>query len=473
MTLQEAFYLQVKQEKLFTRNDHVLVAVSTGVDSMVLLDLLQRLPSKVHPEIGVVHFNHGLREQSLEEEQFLKEYCLDKQLPFYSETWEVPSDIQVISEATLREARYAFFDRICRQHGYTHLVTAHHGTDQVETVLRRLVTGSYIWDMSGISMSQQRATYLLVRPLLFASKADLLHYACTHGLDYYEDATNSSREYQRNRIRHDWLPLIEKENPNYLQHFHHFVTQLNYTKDIVSQVVDPMYSELVTYDLDERPQLNRAGFLRQPESLQYMVFTKWLEDTVISKGININHRQVQAVLQMIRSEAPQKAYPLEEGWQIMTTYTVIQLVHQKAKTTENSRVNEDCASYEMTLGDVLKVEPGVQFSLVETKSATLNEKNSLTVLKSDLPLTIRRPLPGDAFIMNQQGNKKKISRYFIDNKWPKEKRDNAWVVVNRHGEVLWIPPFRKSYLSIVPETDKIQYKLLYNKADNSGGETEC
>ena len=157
----------------------------------------------------------------------------------------------------------------------------------------------------------------------------------------------------------------------------------------------------------------------------------------------------------------------------MTTYTVIQLVHQKAKTTENSRVNEDCASYEMTLGDVLKVEPGVQFSLVETKSATLNEKNSLTVLKSDLPLTIRRPLPGDAFIMNQQGNKKKISRYFIDNKWPKEKRDNAWVVVNRHGEVLWIPPFRKSYLSIVPETDKIQYKLLYNKADNSGGETEC
>lgn len=117
----------------------------------------------MHPEIGVVHFNHGLREQSLEEEQFLKEYCLDKQLPFYSETWQVPSDIQVISEATLREARYAF-DRICRRHGYTHLVTAHHGTDQVETVLRRLVTGSYIWDMSGISMSQQRATYLLVRP---------------------------------------------------------------------------------------------------------------------------------------------------------------------------------------------------------------------------------------------------------------------------------------------------------------------
>ena len=139
------------EQALWQPNTRILIAVSTGVDSMVLLDVMEQL-KKTGVEIGVAHINHNFREQSQEEEAFLGDYCREHQLPFYCEQLTVTLTSNV--EAQARDFRYAFFEKIMKEQQYDVLLTAHHSDDQTETMLMKMIRTGELFASQGIVLNQ-------------------------------------------------------------------------------------------------------------------------------------------------------------------------------------------------------------------------------------------------------------------------------------------------------------------------------
>ncbi|MFC7055664.1 tRNA lysidine(34) synthetase TilS [Enterococcus alcedinis] len=164
---------------LWHNESRVLIAVSTGLDSMVLLHVLQEL-TNTGLTIGVAHVNHQLREVSIKEEAFIADYCHKEKIPFYTQRWQVPAKGNIESQA--REFRYDFFKEIMEKYHYDVLVTAHHQEDQVETILMKMVRTGDLFASQGIVLTQVFGSGRLVRPLLYHSKETLRQYAQEHQL---------------------------------------------------------------------------------------------------------------------------------------------------------------------------------------------------------------------------------------------------------------------------------------------------
>jgi len=190
---------------LLARDTSILIAVSGGPDSVALLHILLSLREKMNLQLGIVHVNYWLRgEDSDADERLVREYA---------ETYGIPRFVTRIrgacgkNEATLRDIRYRFFERIADREGYDVVATAHTEDDQAETVLIRLLRGSGPEGLAGIRPHRDR----YIRPLLARSKAELFRFLKAEHLLFREDASNRDTDILRNRIRHELLPLLERD----------------------------------------------------------------------------------------------------------------------------------------------------------------------------------------------------------------------------------------------------------------------
>lgn len=196
----------VQERALVRAGDNVLVAVSGGVDSMVLLHLLQRAATRIGSSLRAAHFDHAMRDDSAATAAWLAEVC---------ESWGIPLHHErahgaLHGETAAREARYRFLMRVARAAGSTRIATAHHADDVVETVIFRLLRGTGLRGLAGIPLRRGA----LVRPLLPFTKTELLAYAALHDVPFREDPTNREANYARNRIRHVVLPALESVVPD-------------------------------------------------------------------------------------------------------------------------------------------------------------------------------------------------------------------------------------------------------------------
>ncbi len=204
----------LRRWSLLKAGETCVVAVSGGVDSMVLLHLLLHLhrPEKKRPKVVVAHFNHGLRKNSVREEAFIKKICRE---------WKVPcrigrarGKIKNNVESRARDLRYAFLEKVAREVKSEKILTAHHADDQVETFLIRWLQGAGLKGLSGISLQRPWAKGLsLVRPMLLCSRSGIESYARSHGIVHIVDESNDSPKFLRNRVRR-LAKALKKENPN-------------------------------------------------------------------------------------------------------------------------------------------------------------------------------------------------------------------------------------------------------------------
>lgn len=190
--------------------DTIVLGVSGGVDSMVLLDLVRQ----VHPaaKLAVAHVDHGMRAESGEDAEFVRAACERSGIVFEGTTVDIQTIARVSKtsvEAAGRTVRYGFFEKVRELHRARFILTAHHRDDSIETVIINLVRGARLRGLSGMMERQDS----LLRPLLSVGKAELLEYARVHGLHYREDSTNADSEYVRNRVRNDIIPQMEAINP--------------------------------------------------------------------------------------------------------------------------------------------------------------------------------------------------------------------------------------------------------------------
>lgn len=208
--MQKGFEEYIRQHDLVSRDDRILLAVSGGLDSMVMLHLFRASGYQV----GVAHGNFGLRGKESEgDEAFVREYCRKHEIPFHSKRFDTKNYAEshkISMQMAARELRYEWFNKVLTEGQYHWLATAHHLNDNVETVLLRWSNGSGLDQLTGIPRKNDR----IIRPLLFASREEITDYAKTAGISWREDSSNLATHYQRNFIRHELIPRLKEINPS-------------------------------------------------------------------------------------------------------------------------------------------------------------------------------------------------------------------------------------------------------------------
>ena len=207
----------IQQNNLIKPDDKLIVGVSGGVDSVALLDILQKLDG-FRLKLVIAHLNHNLRgTESNQDQLFVEELAKQHRLPCEIRSLnvqQIASAHGISVEEAGREARYAFFEELRQKHNAALIVVAHHADDQAETLLMRLIRGA---GSTGLSAMAPSGPGYLVRPLLQTSRKELEDYIMQSHLRFREDSSNSDRSYLRNRVRHELLPLLENYNPGMAQ----------------------------------------------------------------------------------------------------------------------------------------------------------------------------------------------------------------------------------------------------------------
>jgi tRNA(Ile)-lysidine synthase len=240
--------INILSEKIKPK-ETVVVAVSGGPDSMLLLQLLLELRKKKDISIVCTHINHGVRKQSEKEKIFVEKFCKDNDIIFEYSKIQVALKNNFHSEA--RKLRYHFFEHVVFKYNAKFLLTAHHGDDLMETILMRLTRGSSLKGYAGFRKETKKDKYSILRPLIEVSKAEIISYCKKNNIKYAIDLSNYSSKYTRNRFRKSVIPFLKKEDENVIHKFIKFSENIILANDYIDEVATEKYSKLVKKEVLE------------------------------------------------------------------------------------------------------------------------------------------------------------------------------------------------------------------------------
>lgn len=430
MTLQQKFDQIVQQNDWWQAGQRVVVAVSTGVDSMVLLDLLQHLATKA-PEVIVAYVDHQLRDQSRQETAFIKDYCQIHQLTLAMTTWPKAQHPGGGIETAARKFRYRFFGQVLDKWHATVLLTAHHGDDLAETMLMKLVRGGQLASLVGIADCRSIANGKLVRPLLDMSKQEIRGYAADQHLTWFEDATNRDLGIERNRIRHQVLPELKRENPHVLRHFREYSQQLTDYLDATDELVGAVVDQAATKSSDQNEMvlnLNQLPTSRQGLSL-ILAF-------VIEKRmgiVDVTHGARQQLNNLVLNSAlPQATMPLPHGGMVIKSYG--KLIIRK-KDHQPVIPAEKAQQFMVILDRWYSLQAGGRFGLFHKRPDGRYKVTAMRLTAEQLPAMVRPWHHGDRIALKNGGHQK-VHRVLIDAKVPNDRRERVSVLVAATGDVL-------------------------------------
>ncbi len=242
MNLLEGFRRYMAGHELATADDRILLTVSGGVDSMVMLSLFVRSGYRV----GVAHCNFQLRgSESEEDEQLVLREAERYGVPCYNRRFDTLAEVERTGESVemaARRLRYAWFDDLRREEGYTHVAVAHHADDSIETFFINLLRGTGLRGLTGIGMQAGR----IIRPLMFASRRDMLEYAVANRIPFREDSTNRSTKYLRNKIRLGLVPRIREINPKFTDLMRRNIDRLIDAQRFIDHGIERIRAQVVT-----------------------------------------------------------------------------------------------------------------------------------------------------------------------------------------------------------------------------------
>ncbi|EIO0090630.1 tRNA lysidine(34) synthetase TilS [Staphylococcus pseudintermedius] len=394
--------------------DHIVVAVSTGIDSMVLLHQLLYDETLTYRQLTCLHVHHGLREASKQEATFIQHYCEQHDIPFYMKRLDL-SDVVAEGRSIqndAREMRYQWFDTMMHQLDADGLLTAHHEDDQVETIFYRLFTGKSTRSSLGMSTIEARNGYRLYRPLLNTSKHVIRAYQQQHDVPYFEDTSNASNTYVRNDIRNRILPQIDENTQLKSQQLLKLKAWYDEAFMLMQHEVDNFIERFVTTNAHSFT-VSRYAF----NALTYHVKILTL-DTLLHQfedTVTISERAYADWLQKLAGPVAQTQLMHTNQWHADIVYDklVIMAPMQKSLDTYTIQVTE-AGTYRFGCYDVQITD------------------------MTDLPgskLCIRSRQPGDR-IARHDGHHKKVSRLMIDAKVPAYLRAQIPIIETTHGDIL-------------------------------------
>lgn len=403
-------------------NNYVVIGVSAGPDSMCLLDLLQKKTTK----IVVCHINHNVRKESIEEEEYITKYCQDKNIILEKTTINNYQENNFENEA--RKKRYMFYEEILKKYNSKTLLLAHHGDDLIETILMKISRGSNLEGYAGIKEVSNVKNYQIIRPLLKYTKEDIINYNKSNNIKYYNDSSNQSTNYTRNRYRLNILPLLKKEDKNihkkYLKYSKTLIEYDDYIKREVKRNINNVYKDNII-NIDNLNKLDT--FLIK--NILYNIMNNIYQN----KNNIITDRHIQNIISLLNNTKPNIKIDLPNNKEIVKEYNKLII---KDKTS-------DIKNYKIEFNDKIEIEN----LIIEKIESEDDDSNSVCRLNSKditLPLYIRNREDGDYIILKGSNNRKKIKEIFIEKKLPLKKRNNYPLLVDSNNNIIWIPNIKKS-----------------------------
>ena len=418
----------MKINTLWNKEDKIAIALSGGVDSIVLFHLLVTEYKDSYKELVVFHINHGLREESYEEAEFVEKFVKDFDVKFYKEELnmsDLERDSHTSEEMLARELRYQAFNKMAKLEGVTKLLTAHHKNDQVENILMRLLTGRSIDHSLAICEEIEIAGLTIYRPLLNSLKAELEEYAKEKNLHYYVDATNFDTDYTRNNIRHNIVPLLNDINSG---SFDNLINFANYYQNINNNLKKAILSNKDNYIFsrdEDKISLVKDKFLELNEEEMYFLLKELITDEL---GVfDIKQKAIFDVVSSLKKNSGNKSYDLKNNLKIISQYETL-YIHKIEKKCYNDKIE--------IIIDKIYENSVYEFYQNKFIISTDAKDSEIGFNKSELPLHITTKKEGDRVRRGEIN--KKLSRIFIDEKVPKELRDTLPVIRNNKGEVLGV-----------------------------------
>ena len=418
----------MKINTLWNKEDKIAIALSGGVDSIVLFHLLVTEYKDSYKQLVVFHINHGLREESYEEAEFVERFVKDFDVKFYKEELnmsDLERDSHTSEEMLARELRYQAFNKMAKLEGVTKLLTAHHKNDQVENILMRLLTGRSIDHSLAICEEIEMTGLTIYRPLLNSLKAELEEYAKEKNLHYYVDATNFDTDYTRNNIRHNIVPLLNDINSG---SFDNLINFANYYQNINNNLKKAILSNKDNYIFsrdEDKISLVKDKFLELNEEEMYFLLKDLITDEL---GVfDVKQKAIFDVVSSLKKNLGNKSYDLKNNLKIISQYETL-YIHKIEKKCYNDKIE--------IIIDKICENSVYEFYQNKFIISTDAKDSEIGFNKSELPLLVTIKKEGDRVRRGEIN--KKLSRIFIDEKVPKELRDTLPVIRNNKGEVLGV-----------------------------------
>ncbi|WP_460189361.1 tRNA lysidine(34) synthetase TilS [Urechidicola sp. KH5] len=390
----------------------VLATVSGGIDSMVLCDLLKKL----NINFSIAHCNFNLRgEESDADEIFVAEWAKKNKIVFYRKDFDTKSyatNQKISIQMAARELRYTWFKELVTEHKFDFTATAHHQDDALETFIINLSRGTGINGLTGIQKQHNK----IIRPLLPFSKETILRYAKSQNLKWREDQSNKDIKYLRNKIRHQITPNLKELNPQFLKNFEETTKHLEKSKSFIKNQINTIFKDVIESDSDViKISLNKLNSYSDQEFILYEMlktygFTEWND---------INH--------LISAQSGKVVYS--------KTHRLLKDRESLLLSSKKQIEQKDKSIFEISRGTKIIELPEFSFNI---SNSPKEEGINIATNKLIYPLVIRKKQDGDFFYPTGMEGKKKISKYFKDQKFSLLEKEKTWVLVNGDGAVIWI-----------------------------------
>ncbi len=415
-TLPKQFQYFNSLNNLIQKEDKLLLAVSGGVDSVVMTELISNLGI----DFAIAHCNYDLRGgESHKDEELVKTVAHRKGVTLHTKKITI-GEGAIQLEA--RNARYEWFSKLSKKIGYTKIATAHHQNDSLETTLMNLSRGTGVKGLAGIAAQNGK----IIRPILFATKQDIYHYAKVHSLLWREDASNNKLDYDRNKIRHQVIPHLEKLNPSLINTYSRTKERLELMQKLIEKKLK---------DIEGRHYNSQNGEFQLDwvcDQSDLLVLAEFLN------RFGFNYQTARAIF----------AARGKSGKQFLgLSYEVLM---------DRSSFFLKPFSKELTVPDLVVQQAGI-YAFGDRKiliegcanwDKPLDQGKNIALLdhsKVSFPLKIRSWNSGDSFVPLGMKGTKKVSDYLIDKKVPVAEKEKI-LVVEINGEIAWLVGYRISEL---------------------------
>ncbi len=442
----------IERHAMLAPGNRVGIAVSGGADSVALLHLLAGGAEEYALTLFVLHLNHGIRgEEADRDEAFAEEMARSMGISFDSEKVSIPQIRRERGgslEDLCREERYAFFDRMARRHRLDRIALGHTLSDQVETVIMRLLRGSGLEGLKGFLPVRDG---IYIRPLMEVTRDEVISFLRKRNILFVTDSSNEDTAYLRNRVRSELIPHLKVYNARLEETVGRTAEILRMEDDFIRESVANMIGEWKIGLQEARLQVPRLKELH-PALLWRLIKTLLERYSPGKNGIGYLH--VKTVVDLVESPVPSASADLPFNLAVRREYDdlIIATRGEMPKTRD--------FSYEAGLPGVVDiVETGqrMTFALVDAKEADHHSKNPVFMDYRAIlpPLVVRNVRPGDRIQPLGMEGTKKVASLLMDEKVPKGKRHSVPLLVDRTS-VLWVPGVRLSErVKVTDMTEKV------------------
>ncbi|WP_022764868.1 tRNA lysidine(34) synthetase TilS [Butyrivibrio sp. XPD2006] len=454
----------IKENGMLSPDDSVVAGFSGGADSTALLNVLYELKDILKFRLAAIHINHGIRQEAAEDEEFSRNFCSERGIPFRAVSVDVPAlarELKLTEEEAGRRARYEAFNAYAKELSANVIAVAHHQNDVAETLIMNLTRGCGLHGAAAIRPVRDN----IIRPLLCVDRNEIEEYLQERNISFCTDMTNFENVHTRNIIRNRIIPeLDEGVNPKSVSHMARAAMSFEKADEFIRGYTQKVFAETAevlgdSVNIDVRALSEEADIIK--ENVVLMAF-----EQLVKSRKDIGFAHVDAVLSLMRDMSGTASVDLPYGLKAVRSYDILKLGPAENRTDDGGDIN-----LSLTEGEETEIViPGLGRARIAVISYDAQKEVPTQTYTKWLDydriqaVSFRKRRRDDYIRISQKGelHSKQLSKLMTDEKVPRDERDSMYILCDG-DEVLWLPGYRMSDAYKVSGTTKRVLTININK----------